>query len=221
MAEKGGCQAQGLNSPPATLGTSSPTQGPSQQRMELGATEEGQPSQLGALPTDESSAHPFPWLCTLLLTSRLDSPMGGFPRAPSSHHALSLGHMTQASPGMGSPAQQGLPWLVPCPGQYPSVCLRCEDEKSIFLLADPLHELVDSTDGAGLGPQGTIAYVELKGAGYLGKETGYLLGTCLCSAWGWHCTFPMGCGAWAQGLQCRDMRWQWGTLNEWHLVCRK
>lgn len=72
--------------------------------------------------------------------------------------------------GTGTPAPQGLPWLAPCPGQRLSVCLGCEDEESVFLLADPLHELVDSTDGAGLGPQGTVAYVELKGAGYLREK---------------------------------------------------
>lgn len=106
--------------------------------------------------------------------------------------------------GTGTPALQGLPWLAPCPGQRQSVCLGCEDEESVFLFADPLHELVDSTDGAGLGPQGTVAYVELKGAGYLREKTGYLLGTCLCLTWGWLCIFPSqewgaGTGAPVQG----------------------
>lgn len=56
-----------------------------------------------------------------------------------------------------------MPWVMP------SVRLGREDEESVFLLADPLHELVDSIDGAGLGPQGTVAHVELKGIGYLGE----------------------------------------------------
>lgn len=51
-----------------------------------------------------------------------------------------------------------------------SVRLGCEDEEPVFLLADPLHELVDSTDGTRLGPQRTVTYVELKGAGDPSQE---------------------------------------------------
>jgi len=122
--------------------------------------------------------------------------------------------------GTGSPAQRGLPQLAPRPGRCPSVCLGCEDEESVFLLADPFHELVDSADGTGLRPQGTVAYVELEGAGDLGgKKQG--------TRWA-HVRAPLGAGTassphghWeqAQGLQREDTRWQQGTLNAWHLVC--
>lgn len=115
-------------------------------------------------------------------------------RKPCSPHSLGSFAPRLSHPGRAvSPCPQGppcpLPWLTaqasqrdelpstaevlrmaPHPGQCPSVRLGCEDEEPVFLLADPLHELVDSTDGARLGPQWTVAYVELKGAGDPSQE---------------------------------------------------
>lgn len=159
--------------------------------MELGAAEEGQPPQLGALPANErKSCSPLPLAAVHPMSNTQVgqfhgwvSPRSGVPPCPP------LDSQPGIPQGTGSLAQQGLPQLAPCPGQCLSVRLGREDEESVFLLADPLHELVDSTDGASLGPQGTVAYVELEGAGYLGEE-GHMLGTCLCPTWGWHRIFP-------------------------------
>lgn len=47
-----------------------------------------------------------------------------------------------------------------------------------------------------------------------------MLGTRLHPTRGLQSIFPtMGYQQWAEGLQCRGMKWQWGTLNVSHLVC--
>lgn len=48
-----------------------------------------------------------------------------------------------------------------------SVCKRTEDEETILLLPDPLHEFVGSCHCQGLGPQWTEAEVELEAARHL------------------------------------------------------
>lgn len=131
-------------------------------------------------------------------TPTAHSPTGGFPRALGVPPCLLSQLPARASPGAGPPSS-GVPRRAPCPGRRPSVRLGREDEESVFLLANPLHELVDSADGARLGAQGTVAYVELEGAGDLGEEMG--MGTHLhIPAGGWYCTSPRGL---AQGLPSR------------------
>lgn len=68
----------------------------------------------------ENPAHPLPrQLRTPSLTPRLDSPMGGFPRAPGSHHALSPGLTAPASlwdklpVTAGAPPAGTMPWAMP------------------------------------------------------------------------------------------------------------
>lgn len=76
-----------------------------------GPQRKGSPPREGhCLRMRESPAHPFlKQLCALALTSRLDSPMGGFPQAPGSHHALSPGLMAQAFLGNRHPSTAGAP----------------------------------------------------------------------------------------------------------------
>lgn len=168
----------GLCSLLVTWGTSSPTPGPSQQRMELGTVEEEQALPAGALPAAEtkSCSSPSLSLCTPSLPTRLDSSAGGLSLCSGVPPCPLPWTHSPGIPGNGLPSTAGALPAASMPWVMPSVRLGCEDEESVFLLADPLHELVDSIDGAGLGPQGTVAYVELKGIGYPRQEV--LAGAC-------------------------------------------
>lgn len=95
-----GSRTLGLCSPLVTRGTSSPTPGASQQRMELGTVKEEQAPQLGhCLQLRESPVHPLPFPCAPhLYQPGWTGPRVGFPCA--------LG------PTMPSPldTQPGNPW---------------------------------------------------------------------------------------------------------------
>lgn len=182
MSEKGGArhseQDPGALLPPSNLGYQQPHSRTLTTRNGDGDCGGRAGSPAGALPAAERKpcSSPSLSLCTPSLPTRLDSPAGGVSLCSGVPPCPLPWTHSPGIPGNGLPSTAGALPAASMPWVMPSVRLGREDEESVFLLADPLHELVDSIDGAGLGPQGTVAHVELKGIGYPRQEV--LAGAC-------------------------------------------